>query len=301
MDTFISLLELQEKVNSKVVGQEKAVKKITTAIYKHVLRKYAQMLDIEIETNSNLLLAGSSGSGKTYIVREAAKASQLPYIELNAKSISQEGWHGKSFIDQLKNNLDPTNPLWPGTIIFIDEFDKLCMPNYSSGGDDVNQHLQHSLLKYIEGMPIYLFGVDHDTSQFLFVFGGAFSTLTNKKEPKANIGFNKHAHKEEEDTHFYQELIKFGMIPELAGRIRSVSVLNKFDKKMYKQVYNNEHFILNKWLELFKHFKLPSAIPNKVVNTAIKDAIKKDLGCRGFIQSLEDYIDDIINKNAHKI
>lgn len=290
---MINLKEFQAALNKRVIGQEDAVKTITTSIFKYIMKLNARDFGCFFTGATSLLLVGPSGSGKTYIAQQAADIIDIPYIEINSKSISQEGWHGKSFLDLIDTGLhqarfDFQRQVY-GAIIFIDEFDKLCMPNISSGKDDVNYHLQATLLKYIEGMNVQLLRSHLDFNKCLFILGGAFVGL-ELKTPKL-IGFHDHVNK---DVLLTEALIKFGVLPELAGRLQEFSLLNKLTRDDYIKILNSEHFSLFKWKLTLAKLGLTLDYD---IDFLIQYAEKTELGARGLHQAVEFLVTEFINKN----
>jgi ATP-dependent Clp protease ATP-binding subunit ClpX len=246
-----SLKELQELINQTVIGQQDGVKDLSTAFYKHLLKLATKNHGYFFNHSTTLLLTGSTGTGKTHLCRTLAENVDIPFIEINAKSINQEGWHGKSFVQLLEEQM-PNNR--STAIVFIDEFDKMLMKLSSDKTDNYNYHLQTGLLKYIEGFNIRLNpnlqilpfgGRDINTKNFMFILAGAFVGLI--LEPEKQIGFNS-------DTSIRPTLlnamIEFGMIPELAGRIQHVCTLKDLTKTDYLMILESDDFILNKYIQM---------------------------------------------------
>lgn len=284
---MISLVELQKKLNEIVVGQEEAVNTLSAAMYKYLLKMYARDYGIYFDSSTTILLLGNTGVGKTYLARQLAEIFNISYIEINSKSLSQDGsWAGASFSDLVADQHLGNRR---GAIIFIDEFDKILTANISSGGDDVNYHVQCSLLKYIEGFEIRHKGCNLHTKNCFFILAGAFVGLELKSEKQ--IGFNQQTTSTPE---LHDALIKFGMVPELAGRIQNITQLVDLNEKDYFKLLNSEHFIYNKYRQILKKLGIAeSMFRKKLVNVAIK----KNLGVRGLIQEVEKYISDVILEN----
>lgn len=291
-----NLKDFQQKVKQTVIGQDKAVDVVTATIYKYLLKLYGRDFGLHFNSSTTLLLLGNSGVGKTFIVREAADICGLPFIELNGKAICQEGWAGRSFIQLLEVELLMYPQNLKGGIIFIDEFDKIIVPNFSSHGDNVNHEIQSSILKYVEGSILRLTGTTIDTSKFLFIFAGAFNDLIKKEAAK--IGFETEEQKQITLGTLTEALINYGMMPEFAGRIQEYCTLNKLTKKDYKQLLKNKEFTLHKWIELLKKLDINFKYVEKQV---IDRAVKANLGVRGLIQSIEELVTKTINTNIDQI
>ncbi len=287
---MIKLSDYQQRLKEIVKGQDNAIDTITTTIYKYLMKLYSRDQGIYFEGASSLLLVGDSGVGKTYLIKQAAKLSGLSMMEINAKSICQEGWHGKSFLEMVKNQT--SNWKYDGGIIFIDEIDKLCMKNESSNNDDVNYHIQAGLLKYIEGMQTDWI----DFNKCLFVFAGAFVGLDIGKEPQKEIGF--HTPIAEEKKHLNEALTKFGMLEELAGRIQEKVILNKIDTRVFRDLLQTETFCLTQWTETLKKMDISLLVD---YTSLIEEAQKSNLGVRGLIQAVEAEVTRAINQELHKV
>ncbi len=293
---MLSLTEFQKNVKEYIIGQEASVNIVTTTIYKYLLKLSVRDFGFYFEGSTSLLLVGGSGCGKTYITKKAAQICKLPFIELNAKSISQEGWSGKSFVslvgDAIHDIEYTSGRKCHGGIIFIDEFDKLLLPNFCSGGDDVNMHLQATLLKYIEGMRLDLKSRSIDTNEWLFIFAGAFIGLDIK--PDQLIGFHN---KGKDIKPVNAALIKFGMLPEIAGRIQEVAMLRELSATDYKKVLNSPHGALAKWTGALEKLDIKFKVSHTKL---IRAAIESNLGMRGLIQAVERAVTQTINKNLHE-
>ncbi len=289
-----NLKGFQDELKKTIVGQDQAVNVITTVIYKYLLKLHGRDFGLHFNSSTTLLLLGDSGVGKTFIIRSAAELTGLPFIELNAKSVCQEGWAGKSFIDMLEAELRRYPDGIKGGIIFLDEFDKMCTPNISSKGEDVNQSIQASILKYVEGFKLN----DHtrvNTKNFLFVFAGAFVDLIKKENAK--IGFVEEKKPKLTLQLLTESLINYGMLPEFAGRIQEFCILNKLTRKDYKQILQNKEFNLYKWNALLE--KLDIQIKH-LEDDLLDRAVKAKLGVRGLLQAVEELVTHTINKNIEE-
>jgi len=305
---FPTIKELTEVVNQKVIGQEKLVSKVILCIYKHILKIKGMQSNSLDNPQNNLLIIGDTGTGKTFAVKEVCKQLNLPLIEINCKSISQEGWSGTSFIEIIhRQSINNNNPLKSYTVVFLDEFDKICCPNMSSVNDDLAFHLQSGLLKYIEGMKITYKNdktkavITYDTTKFCFILCGSFSNMFNNI-PTA-IGFNTTVGILDEQE-LYTQLLNYGVIEEILGRITSIVQTNPFSRRMYTDLLCSDTFIINQWFRYLRSLDLNSV--DKINYAAIiTEAEKLKLGARGLIQLMYKYVDNIIengdNANIYNI
>ena len=288
---MLPLLEFQDSLKKIVKGQDEAINKLSTTIYKYLIKQFSQDQGLYFEGATSMLLVGQSGVGKTYLIKQAAKLSNLHMIEINAKSITQEGWSGKSFIDMVKSKTNAWHNV-DGGIIFIDEFDKICVPNASSTDDDVNYHIQSSILKYVEGMDAGFL----DFNKCLFVFAGAFVDLDINKAIQKEIGFNG-ANKDSSET-LNKALIKYGLIEELAGRIQEKIVLNKLDKQIYLDLLDTPTFYSQLWKEALLKLDISLDLD---YNKLIEEAEETNLGVRGLISAVEDQVTRQMLTESHQI
>lgn len=298
---MLSLLKFQEKLKQTVKGQDNAVKVVTTCIYKYLLKLHARDKGLFFTGGTNVLLHGQSGAGKTFIVKKAAEVFEIPIFEINAKSICQEGWSGKSFMTLLNDCFyeytSATNKTPTGGIIFIDEIDKILGFNSSTTGD-ANFHIQVGLLKYIEGMETTSKSKQIDFNNYMFVFAGAFSDMEKQHAKKPDIGFSSEP-EEETKEEFLKEIIKYGMLPEFAGRIQEYCRLNNITEEIYTDILeNNKDFCSVYWKELLECLDIDLKPNNKIL---IEKANASNLGVRGLIQAVEDLITQTIHDNIDKV
>ncbi len=300
---FFNPQELSDAINEIVIGQKQASEIVSIYIFKHIYSLYASKFNINLENKPLLLLLGDTGIGKTYIIKTAAKLMDFNFIELNAKSITQEGWAGKSFADMLEESVAELSSYDERTIVFIDEFDKMCIPNFSSKSDNVADHIQNGMLKYLEGFKISGKRQDIDTSKFCFILAGNFKSIREKRKEKLrnNIGFIENLDQEELDKFLHKELEDFGVIPELIGRISEFVELNDLAEDSYKALWENPEFILNKWIKIFKLVDLELNITDEDKKNAIEKTIKNKVGVRGLIQEVQKLINREFLNEAGKI
>jgi ATP-dependent protease Clp ATPase subunit len=285
---MMTLYELQNQMLQKVIGQDQAVKDLTTSVYKYLIKAHARDYGLSLGTATTILLQGDSGTGKTHLVKVLSEIVNIPVYEINAKSISQEGWSGKSFVDLLKDAMRDTTFKSKGGIIFIDEFDKAVTPLYCSGGNDVNHATQSSILKYIEGMKVMISGIDINLQDFMFVFSGAFVGLDMTENQ--TIGFQP----ERQQADFKQALLKYGLLPELAGRIQTFTRLRPLEKQDYLNILNNQTSCLAFWKQMMQKLDINLEIN---VDKLIEDVVKSNLGVRGLIQEIEKIVSEAMEKN----
>lgn len=296
-----SITDLRKTLNETIIGQTDLVKTVTACLYRHLLKAMAVADGAIAPSPNNLLVYGNTGTGKTFTIKQACTSLKIPFIEVNSKSISQEGWAGKSLLNHLSNefrDIQHSNTRYY-PVIFLDEFDKLCMPCGSSNDENVNIHIQSSILKYIEGFIVNINGIDYDTSDFCWIFSGAFSSALWNEDKKQSIGFNEDINNDTSIQVLTDKLIKYGMMPELAGRITRFCKTNDFTEEMYRDLLCNPHAIFNQWISLFreKGFKIKDAEYSYIIS----EAVKRKLGARGLIQLLEPYIDEILEDNLELI
>ena len=168
-----------EKIKKKVVGQDYVIDRLGTYLLKHLLKSIMLVKEPAVNHPSScVLLMGASGTGKTYITKTLCNEFNLSYIEINAKSITQEGWSGTSFIQALNDEIKayPDPATHPGIVVLVDEFDKMCMPQDESKHINYHYIIQASILKYLDGMEVNIKGksdtilMSYNTGKLFYVF-----------------------------------------------------------------------------------------------------------------------------------
>ena len=231
-------IKIEKELNEYIVGQPELVKAVAEFLYYHALRQVYPKLPIR-----NLLIAGSSGSGKTEVFRRVRELyGDMVNIKISDGSrITKEGWSGSQ---KLEGILSPELD-----VLVIDEADKLCTPSFATGGANVSKEIQSEFLKLMEGeyevvekrKPSYVL---NDIS---IVFVGAFESIREKKQEESSrslIGFgNMEIGLEEKKKNEIndEDLIKFGVLPELLGRIAVKVVTNDLSNEDYLQILKNPH------------------------------------------------------------
>lgn len=308
-----------------IVGQEQAKRTLAVAVHNHYLRFNAQansqpfahihtMAGVELE-KSNVLLAGPSGSGKTLLVKTLARIIGVPIVVGDATSLTQAGYVGEDVDSLLKRLLDAANgdvqqAQWG--IVYIDEIDKLA--RRGAGGSAVRdisgEGVQQALLKMVEGTEVRLpkagrrdghsEDVVMNTSNILFIVGGAFSGLTELiskrlKPAIVSIGFNAKVEKDAAATNDEllaalqpDDLHQFGLIPEFIGRFPIVTFLQDLDVEALKSILKDPRNALTKqYHHLFALQGVDLHFSEDAITLIAQQAVTRGTGARGLRAILE--------------
>lgn len=289
---MISPKTIEEYLNRFVVGQSRAKKTISNLMFLHACR-INYYLDNKKSSKhikiNNLLVMGPSGSGKTFLIEKASEYLDIPVFRINAKSLSNTGYVGTSieeyFADyqaEFKNHT-----FMNYGIIFIDEFDKVCMSNGRES--DWYMQIQYSLLKYVEGYKMKYSNTkgksaDLDTSNLLFVFAGNFESIRKKRkeDSKPAIGFaSKSIHNI--DVPFQKQLIDSGVAREVMGRISSVVEIDMLTKSDYMKILeSSEESVYISYQQLLTYLgDTRPKLTKKKLEQIAEECVKLNIGARG--------------------
>lgn len=310
---------IKAMLDEYVVGQEKAKKTISVAVYNHYKRVLADPADgIEIE-KSNVLLIGPTGSGKTYLVRTLAKLLDVPLAIADATSLTEAGYIGddiESVLSKLLAAADNDVEKAERGIVFIDEIDKIAKKKNTNTRDVSGESVQQELLKMLEGSRVEVpVGAGSkngmvplatmDTHNILFICGGAFPDLREIVEERmrehASIGFQadlKDKYREEKnllDQVNMEDLRKFGMIPEFLGRMPIVVTLQPLTKEYLVRILKEpKNAILKQYRKLLAMDEVDLCFDEEALEVIAEKALEKDTGARALRAILEEYMLDIM-------
>lgn len=313
--------DIKKHLDDYIIGQDNAKIVLSVAVYNHYKKinynlKSKTENKIELD-KSNILLVGPTGSGKTLLAKTLAKILQVPFAMCDATTITETGYVGEdveSVLSKLLTNAGGDVKKAQTGIVYIDEIDKIAKKNENRQlpKDPAGEGVQQALLKIIEGtianVPIassrktpYQESVSMDTSNILFICGGAFVGLDNivaERTKRHNLGFSN-----ADDTVncspsiLPQDLIKFGLIPEFVGRLPVVSKLEKLTSQDLQEILVKPK---NSLIKQFKEMMLIDGIKLNVSESAIEqissDAIKLGDGARGLRTILENTMLDAMFK-----
>ena len=290
-------MEIRAELDKWVVGQEEAKRKISVAIYHHYLRVKR---GLPTQGKNNLLLIGPSGCGKTFLVQTMAKTIGLPLYIGDATTLTEAGYVGQDVESILKGLLNAAggNPNYARKgIIYLDEIDKIAERLSPSTGRDVGGGgVQEALLKMIEGK-VCTFPtssgshVTLDTSEILFIFGGAFSDLTRfcTIEKKNTIGFGQDISFVKETLYDDivhsigpKELKKYGLKPEFVGRVPVVVHFKSLTKdELCKILTDVNDSVIKMVKEIFLADNITVEIPQETIEAIAEEAMNTQNGARG--------------------
>ncbi len=312
--------QIKAHLDQYVIGQDEAKKTLSVAVYNHYKRlRQNKKSDVEIQ-KSNILMIGSTGSGKTYLAQSLAKFLGVPFAIADATTLTEAGYVGEdveNILLTLLQNADFDNKLAEKGIIYIDEIDKLSRKseNMSTTRDVGGEGVQQSLLKIIEGTVsrVPLSGgrkhpqaecVDIDTSNILFICGGAFSGLEKIIEQRNNkgksIGFNADIEKQNEKLFNFadvqqHDLVKFGMMPELIGRLPIITTLNPLSEDDLVRILTEPKNALTKqYQELLAMDGVKLEFEDDALKRIAELAIKKEIGARGLRSIIENAMQNVM-------
>lgn len=303
--------QIHSQLDKYIIGQEQAKKILSVAIYNHNKRLNDKTGLIK---KSNILLVGPSGSGKTLLAKTLANMLDVPFAIADATSLTEAGYVGDDVeicIQKLINAADGNIELAQKGIIYIDEIDKIARKgeNRSISRDVSGEGVQAALLKTLEGCLLSVpvkdrrkhpqgQNVDFDTSNVLFICGGAFEGICNstKSNPMGFLSTDSQKREETKEPAISPELlIKFGMMPEFIGRL---PVLCKLDELMEDDLVRiltePEDAITKEYQLLFKKDGITLTFEPEALEEIAKIAIMQKTGARGLRTILEDIMLDVM-------
>ena len=313
--------QIKEFLDECVIGQDDAKRYLSVAVYNHYKRllQNADEDDVEIE-KSNIIMVGSTGTGKTLLARTIAKLLHVPFTIVDATVLTEAGYVGEdieSLLTRLLQVADYNVAEAEKGIVFIDEIDKIARKgdNPSITRDVSGEGVQQGLLKLLEGSVVNVppqGGRKHpdqkmiqvNTKNILFICGGAFDGIERKIAQRLNtnvVGYSaaKETVKIDRGNMMQyiapQDLKSFGLIPEIIGRLPILTYLNPLDRNALRSILTEpKNSIIKQYVKLFKMDKIELVFQPEVFEYIVDKAIEYKLGARGLRSIVETIMMDMM-------
>ena len=307
--------EIKAHLDETVISQEYAKEVLSVCAYNHYKKIYYQTEDIKLE-KSNVVMLGATGTGKTLIAQTLAERLRVPFTIADATTLTEAGYVGEdveSVIERLLNACDWNVDLAQKGIVFIDEIDKKARSSESNANtkDISGEGVQQALLRLIEGTTVKVSSgsgkrsydhIDFDTTNVLFICSGAFVGLdkqVNARVQKKAMGFNSQLN--DKTTNDWQEhvthddLISYGLIPELVGRLPNLVTLEDLtENDMVKILTNSKASVIPQVKQLLEYDEIELTFQEQYIKDIAKIASKRKTGARGLKSIVENSLHNIM-------
>ena len=307
--------EIKDYLNQFVISQDYAKDILSVCAYNHY--KKITLAESEKIEKSNVLLLGSTGTGKTLLVKTLANKLNVPFAIADATTLTEAGYVGEdveSVIERLLNVCDWNVPLAQNGIVFIDEIDKKARSSESNANtkDISGEGVQQALLRLIEGTTVKVSAngskrmddyIEFDTSNVLFIVGGAFvgiDEIVKKKLKQRSVGFNRPIKNTQDNKDWiehveHEDIIQYGLIPEFAGRLPNiVGLLDLDESNMFNILKNSKGSIIGQVKRLLELDDINLKFEDQYLKDVAKIAVKKKVGARGLKSIVENSLHNIM-------